>query len=280
MKGAWLNLTENLNMVFNPRLPISSKNAVVTIGFEGEDMMTVEPSADGTYCFSGILPQRMTDTIVFRVDGMIGESEAYEYEMTYSVRQYCENLLAAYPEDEALVTLLEDVLSYGAAAQKAAGYKTDDLADANITARELSNVSMNGVFTQTIFGEDTIDVYWEDLVLTLTSPAKLSLAFAAESIEGVKVIVVDNKGAETVYDENSFESYGEGLWQISYEVNPCEFADGYTAYLEKDGVRSDRYVLYSVNTALHYLVENEDVAELATRLYYYGESVLNYVYSR
>jgi len=76
--------------------------------------------------YTGINAQCMTDEIKFEliIDGKV---VATKYE--YSVRKYADNVYKKDSTNAELITLLADMLVYGAEAQNKIGYKTTDLAN-------------------------------------------------------------------------------------------------------------------------------------------------------
>ena len=285
MNGAWLNLTEAFNLVFNPRIPMSSTDAVVTIGFEGEEMNEIERSEDGTYRFENILPQRLGDTVVFHIEGTIAGAAAYEYETTYSVRAYCEKMIEAYAHDEKLVTLLSDILAYGAAVQLLADYKTDDLMDANVTVRDFGEGVVQGVYKKIWIGEPTGSAVWAEAYMILEAAPTIRFAFEAESIENLQVKVRFASGEEMLIDSEQFVEDTEAevkTYSVSFMVEPYKFSDGYTLFFVEDGVCDESYCMVaSINTLLYAASQTtEEEPTLIYRMYNYGESVCNYIRSR
>ncbi|MBQ3868819.1 MAG: hypothetical protein II789_09815 [Clostridia bacterium] len=103
-----------------------------------------------TYVFEykNIAPQYMgTDiyTVVFaeKADGTLYRSEVN----VYSVREYCMNILGkdefahGTEYNNALRTLLVDILNYGAESQNYVGYRTGDLANSGLTAEQAAEAT-------------------------------------------------------------------------------------------------------------------------------------------
>lgn len=90
---------------------------------------------DGVECaifaYSGLSASQMTDNVYARAYVEIGSEICYSDAKKYSILQYAYNMMgktATASDDEALITLLEDMLEYGALAQKYTDYKLDSLA--------------------------------------------------------------------------------------------------------------------------------------------------------
>ena len=108
--------------------------------FTVDGIATEENENEYVYAFKGIPPQCMGDNIKAE---LIFNGEVIASKDTYSVRQYCNNILAKNAQSlniseekfAALQTLIADMLEYGACAQTYRGYKTDDLVNSGITGQ-------------------------------------------------------------------------------------------------------------------------------------------------
>lgn len=286
MKSVALNLTENFNLIYNASVPLASEDAVIEIGFKGETMNVVTPHEDGTYRFEDILPQRMGDTIVFRMSGTVAGLASFEYELEYSVKQYCMNMLIEEADDAVLCALLRDILSYGAAVQKYNGYQADALVNDGITDRTFENVALNGVFSGQIVGAAK-DAAWVSGSLTLENITLITFTFAAEDVTDLKVVITKNTGEKLVFDAADFtdagvSEAGKQLWQVSVPMMACEYHTGLIATFAKAGTEDadmDHYLIYSVNTYVSkmYGQSTPELDRLLGAIYNYGESTRAYV---
>lgn len=286
MKSVALNLTENFNLIYNASVPLASEDAVIEIGFKGETMNVVTPHEDGTYRFEDILPQRMGDTIVFRMSGTVAGLASFEYELEYSVKQYCTNMLIEEADDAVLCALLRDILSYGAAVQKYNGYQADALVNDGITDRTFENVALNGVFSGQIVGAAK-DAAWVSGSLTLENITLITFTFAAEDVTDLKVVITKNTGEKLVFDAADFtdagvSEAGKQLWQVSVPMMACEYHTGLIATFAKAGTEDadmDHYLIYSVNTYVSkmYGQSTPELDRLLGAIYNYGESTRAYV---
>lgn len=286
MQSVALNLTEEFNLIYIPRIPMSSKDAVIEIGFKGETMSVVEPEEDGTYRFDDILPQRMGDTIVFRMNGTIASLTDYSYELEYSVKQYCMNMLGEKADDAELCQLLRDILSYGAAVQSYNGYKADELVNNGITDRDFYNGGLRGVYAGTIEGEGKA-AEWVSASLKLENITEVVFKFRADDVTDLKAVITKNTGEKMVFDAADFSSAGvdengKQLWSVSIPMMACEYHTGMVATFAKAGTEDadmNHYLVYSVNTYISKMYGQGDAAlnTLLGAIYNYGESTLEYV---
>ena len=83
------------------------------------------------FAYSGLAASHMTDNVYARAYVKIGSDICYSDAKKYSILQYAYNMMgktATASDDEALITLLEDMLEYGALAQTYTEYRLDSLA--------------------------------------------------------------------------------------------------------------------------------------------------------
>ena len=286
MNSVALNLTENFNLIYNASVPLASEDAVIEIGFKGETMNVVEPEADGTYRFEDILPQRMGDIIVFRMNGTIAGLADYSYELEYSVKQYCMNMLVEKADDAELCALLRDILSYGAAVQAYNGYKADALVNDGITDREFRNAALNGIFAGSITGTPK-SAEWVSGSLKLESITEVVFKFRADDVTDLKAVITKNTGEKMVFDAADFsdagvDENGKQLWSVSVPMMACEYHTGLVATFAQAGTEEadmSHYLVYSVNTYVSkmYGQGNAALDTLLGAIYNYGESTHAYV---
>lgn len=101
---------------------------------------TSTDSSNNIYAFSGISPQAMKDDIDAVVYATVDGVEVWGPTYSRTIFTYCKQMVnnskylnATTAKDKAFRTLLVDLLNYGAAAQIKSNYKTDNLANAELT---------------------------------------------------------------------------------------------------------------------------------------------------
>lgn len=107
------------NSGFNP-YNLDASFSITVNGGESIDLI----ESNGAFYYTGIKAQNMTDKIDITLK-LAGETVRVYND--YSIKQYAINTLAATGTTEAQKTLINAMLQYGAAAQIAAGYNTNDL---------------------------------------------------------------------------------------------------------------------------------------------------------
>lgn len=281
ISGASVTLKNSLDVNFFATL---GKATDAKMTFEvGSKVETVEGTVleDGRTKFvcSGILPQKLNDEITATLTAKVNGT-AVSQTVTYSVREYCENLLAKADTSETVKKLLVDLLYYAEAAQNYANYKTDDLATKNLTdaQKALKSADTTGAITATTGLDGTADEQykWVSAALRLENTVAIRIKFAAPSLAGLTVRVTLN-GRTVTYTEENITDEGEGYYSILFNnIGAGEYGDTVTAIMEKDGTQIAETLTYSVAAYIREAVNNESTTEktlaLVRALWSYGES--------
>ena len=234
-------------------------NGVVTL-------VTVYEMLDGSYtfAFTDIPPQCMGDNI--KAELLLNEAVVDSFD-NYSVKANAEYLLDTYKDDEALTTLVNDLLNYGAAAQIYRNYKTDAL---------VTDV------------DTTVDVKPETTDMTLTASTNNDVKITAAGVwfdynNRIYVKFTANNGANVTVMVNgvSVDAEMEGNVYVAYtgSIAAAEFGKVYTIELCVDG-EVVQTLTYSVNSYVYAKWDSESMQKLVRALYAYGVSAENYVSSK
>ena len=281
ISGASVTLKNNLDVNFFATLD-NATDAKMTFAV-GTKIETVDGTvlADGRTKFvcSGILPQKVNDEITATLTAKVNGT-AVSQTMTYSVREYCENLLAKEDTSETVKKLLVDLLYYAEAAQNYANYKIDDLATKNLTdaQKALRSADTTGAITATTGLDGTADgqYKWVSAALRLENTVAIRIRFAAPSLEGLTLKVTMN-GRTVTYTADNITDEGEGYYSILFNnIGAGEYGDAVTAIMEKDGAQIAETLTYSVAAYIREAVNKESTTEktlaLVRALWSYGES--------
>jgi len=281
ISGASVTLKNNLDVNFFATLG-NATDAKMAFAV-GTKIETVDGTvlADGRTKFvcSGILPQKVNDEITATLTAKVNGT-AVSQTMTYSVREYCENLLAKEDTSETVKKLLVDLLYYAEAAQNYANYKIDDLATKNLTdaQKALRSADTTGAITATTGLDGTADgqYKWVSAALRLENTVAVRIRFAAPSLEGLTVKVTMN-GRTVTYTADNITDEGEGYYSILFNnIGAGEYGDAVTAIMEKDGAQIAETLTYSVAAYIREAVNKESTTEktlaLVRALWSYGES--------
>ncbi len=223
---------------------------------------TVDGELDGDqykFAFDGVAPQWIGDTITATLISGGSEVEVKEY----SVLKYLNVLKSKYPSNTELVTLVDGLLLYGAAAQAYTGHTGPALADgitgsANVPTSTDKDVSKaNG----TVVKFSSANVYFNNV-------NKLRFKFTAESTENLTFTVKIGDGAETAI---SYFADGEGYVLLTDPIYATGFDDVYTITAYVNGVQ-DSSVTYSVNSYVYSMMGSADekLGALVKATYNYG----------
>lgn len=281
ISGASVTLKNNLDVNFFATLG-NATDAKMTFAV-GTKIETVDGTVleDGRTKFvcSGILPQKLNDEITATLTAKVNGT-AVSQTMTYSVREYCGNLLAKEDTSETVKKLLVDLLYYAEAAQNYANYKIDDLATKNLTdaQKALRSADTTGAITATTGLDGTADgqYKWVSAALRLENTVAIRIKFAAPSLEGLTVKVTLN-GRTVTYTADNITDEGDGYYSILFNnIGAGEYGDAVTAIMEKDGAQIAETLTYSVAAYIREAVNKESTTEktlaLVRALWSYGES--------
>ena len=277
--GASLTLGESLTMNYYSTLESVFGQATVRFTYRGETFTVkgVRDKESGEYVFSlkGITPQCMGENIkaelIFTVAGAEWILDTKE---TYSVREYCDDALAANPNNKTLATLLADLLAYGDAAQDYANYNEDTPAGEGF---EVAPSQWEAVTdTDLTLSDKTSDtVYFAAAGVRFDYINRVYFKIKAADLTGVTLTV--NGKTYTADDLILVENTANTYVLYTDAVYATEFDKVFTANLALNGEELQT-VTYSVRSYV-YTKQNSNDTELAAlvrALYNYGRSAIAY----
>ena len=277
--GASLTLGESLTMNYYSTLESVFGQATVRFTYRGETFTVkgVRDKESGEYVFSlkGITPQCMGENIkaelIFTVAGAEWILDTKE---TYSVREYCDDALAANPNNEVLATLLADLLAYGDASQDYANYNEETPAGDGF---EVAPSQWEAVTdTDLTLSDKTSDtVYFAAAGVRFDYINRVYFKIKAADLTGVTLTV--NGKTYTADDLILVENTADTYVLYTDAVYATEFDKVFTAKLALNGEELQT-VTYSVRSYV-YTKQNSNDTELAAlvrALYNYGRSAIAY----
>lgn len=239
-----------------------------TATVEGPDGRPVEVF---TFDFTGVNPQRMTDTLKATVYAEDASGNVVEYQVAdYSVAQYCSNKLAKLGQDDSLRKLIGNLVAYGAAAQVYQNYRTDNLVSTVVSGAvstdytdRLSSVTQ---YTGKVTGAAGVTIKGKTLVLSNTFAVRVYFTVnEGVDIANVSFKVTANGKTDTV---NSFEKDEKlGYCYFDYaNLNATQLDSEvkFESFVNEAGVGD--MVTYSVNTYLAKKMPNYDKSSNAYKL--------------
>ena len=253
-----------------------------TATVEGPDGRPVEVF---TFDFTGVNPQRMTDTLKATVYAEDASGNVVEYQVAdYSVAQYCSNKLAKLGQDDSLRKLIGNLVAYGAAAQVYQNYRTDNLVSTVVSGAvstdytdRLSSVTQ---YTEKVLGTAGVNIKGKTLVLSNTFAVRVYFTVnEGVDIANVSFNVTANGKTDTV---NSFEKDEKlGYYYFDYaNLNATQLDSEvkFESFVNETGVGD--MVTYSVNTYLAKKMPNYDKSsnayKLMAELFNYGCACTEY----
>ncbi|MBO5897563.1 MAG: hypothetical protein J6R04_00980, partial [Clostridia bacterium] len=256
-------LKESIDLTIEAVTPTQiAKAATLTYVFTGDAGTTYSytpatlsaTSANGnnqtwTSTFDGIPAHRMGDTLtmtLWYVDAVTGSLVKGETK-DYSIKQYCTNMLTAYPNNTALCTLLGDLLTYGAAAQNylTGGYGTLVTEGLTLTTTTFNAENLAQCKLGTVVDGEAGACKWTTATLVLDGTVRIRYGFTAASTEGLTVKVGDYTFTEF---GKATAANGDEYNYVEIPVTASNFNTPYTASFVAEG--EAQTLTYSVN---HYL---------------------------
>ena len=273
--SAYVNLTNDINLVYRVYLPTGYTDPVATFVI-GEQTVTVDSytlDENGLYLFTllGVGPQKMGDTVTVTVKATYGTKEETVSNNTVSIQSYLEALRAQNGTDEALVTLIDALLTYGAASQTYKGYNTDRL---------VAEIGALGTIPE---GNHTLTGDASDVAGIVTYGVRLDGAFAlrvgirASDLTGLTLTVTKGENTTVIALDEAMRK-GDTV-VVYYDLYATELDENVTFTLTKDGAQVGKALTTSINTYLakQQNSENAALATLVRAIYAYGVAAEAYL---
>ena len=273
IKGAQVSVGSDLSLSYYVDLINISdvSNVVMKVTLDGkttEIACDKDNKVDGKYVFTfnDIPPQCMADTINAKL--YVGDTELAT--LDYSIQQNAKNLLAAYPNDEALKQFIADMLYYGEAAQFYRNYKTDNLAATDI------GVSLNSQSATSLVAPDFVATPQTNPEATIGDVYFTSATVWFDTTNSIIVKVNSTKNATLKVNGEAVAF--DGTQYKTDKIKATEFGKEFVFELY-DGETLVQTLVYSVDAyayAKHINGKTQEMKYLAKALYYYGKSAEAY----
>ena len=280
LTGASVALGGSLTMRYYATINPDYGDTYVRFTFHGqtniEEGVLDESTGEYVFSFGRIPPQCMGDNVKAELILISedGTETVLDTKETYSIRQYCDDALAADPDNWALATLLADLLAYGAASQNYTNYQVDAPVNTDFEAApsEWHPVPSTDLALSDATRED---IRFSGAGVRFGYVNRIYYKIKAADLSGVTVTV---NGKVYTAEDFVIEEEGDGAYYLYTEgIYATEFDKLFTAVLAVDGevvqtldysVRS--YVYAKQNS------DNEDLCHLVKTLYKYGRSSIAY----
>lgn len=268
--GASLLLNDSINLVYTAAIPAGHTNVYMVFELCGRSYTVTEYTVakDGRYSFvfDAVLPQQMRDEINARLYATADGEEYYTYYNGYSIRRYCEYQLKS-STDAKLKTLISDILTYGAEAQKRADYNTDALATDGLAEGMLTPSTFTAPTAADNIarkdGEPSEHAVWESAGLCLRGSIELYFTFTTDH-DDISIEFTLN-GRTVTIDKSRCKSEENGSLRVYLGgIHATELGDAVTArFLDKDGEQVGEQLTYS---AVSYIYDKTVVRPATTDL--------------
>jgi len=275
--GAYLNLTDNINVLYSASVPAEYENPYMVFEYNGESYTvskyTVAEDGEWLFAFEGVTPQMAGEnikaTLIATKDGVEKRVEKAEY----SVLTYCKNMLSK-TTDAKLKTLLSDLLVYAAASQTYMDYKTDALVTEGLSLTPSTFAPLAST-DKALHGTEDARVEWKGAALRYENAMAMKFNFKADKALTLKITVGERS---EIYTSDDWETDENGNYVVYFRgILATEYDDVVTAVLYENDAQVGENVTYSVNSYV-YSMQNEGgtLGALVQATYNYGASAESY----
>ncbi len=233
--------------------------------------------------FKNLAPDRMNDTITATLHAAFNGEDYASNSVSYSVAKYCYNQLKKCTQKTALATVCVDLLNYGSATQEYTGYRTDALANANLTdaqkswgtqdTREFKNVTVR------VDAPAVETAKWKSAALKLRENITVEMKFEAADIAGLYV-EVEMYGRTYRIDEFGYdETYGWYVVEFD-KSSATHMSETIKATVrDADGNAVSKVLTYSVESYAASKQGMDALGELVKAMMKYGDAAIAYAKS-
>ncbi len=219
--------------------------------------------------------------------------------LTYSVAQYCYNMLGSETYQDAKYAtfrrLLVDILRYGDAAQLYAGYKTSELAGKDLTAAQIAmgtDVSLpmnyNSVRKKKFATVDAKDelASIETAALFLEAAVNIQFKYEANDLTGLRVVITgDAAGTEVLgeYEADANQIDDNGRYYVSLKnLNAAQMKKTVYATVMKGDKKVSNTYCYSIESYVAAVKGkySDQLDNLLDSMMRYGNTAADYVAGR
>ncbi len=287
-KNYSLSLASNIEMNFNVNASVLEgfTDPYVVVNCAGEETtLTDYTTSNGVYTFkfNKIYPQLMGENVTAVLHAKQGIVDHYSAPYTRSVKGYCNNMLKYDHNTFAKFhTLLINLLNYGAQAQTYIGYKTNELANKDLTAEQqswaLTDVgTLNNVRNYKAEEIDNPTVTFSSASLSLGSTVGVSIQFTTPDVENTK-IVATVRGTSYEFTSEDFVAGSSGKQKLVFNnllANDMRETVSFKAYVNDE--LASNTATYSIESYVsNHTNDGNNLANLLNAMYLYGEAAKAY----
>lgn len=278
------NVTLNENVVVNFQAEnITEESAKMSFSFNGKTYEQTQTVEDGIakFTFDKVTPQYFCETVSASLT--VGDS-VVDTKDDFTVRGYLEELLGKSAEtlgqteyeNQAMQTLIVDMLHYGAEAQKYTNTNESNLATSNLTeeqkALKTEYTSLESS-DKIITGDNSDRFTWYGAGLRFDYNVSLYFTIATENIEGLSLDVDGTKITE--YETNTLDGTNYYIFRYT-SVSATDFDKVYTAKVYDGANQIGKTLKYSVKSYVYAMQNDGEMSDLVKAVYNYGKSAEYY----
>ena len=291
-KNYSLSLASNIEMNFNVNESVLAglTDPYVVVNCAGDEtVLTDYTTANGVYTFkfNKIYPQLLGEDVTAVLHAKDGIVDHYSAPYTKSVKGYCNNQFSRLDHAQwaKFHTLLVNLLNYGANAQTYVNYKTNDLANKDLTAEQqswaLTDVgTLNNVRNYNAEVIDNPTVTFSAASLSLGSTVGISIQFTTPDVDNTK-IVATVRGTSYEFTSEDFVDGTNGRKKLIFNnllANDMRETVTFKAYV--NDVLASNTATYSIESYVSGHTNDTgayaNLANLLNSMYLYGEAAKAY----
>ena len=254
-----LSLKENIGINYKVNVPQEYKKVYMVFYYENQYFEVVDYKLDSSsvysFNFGETRPHKMEKNVEAYVYGETADGYTMDVVAEYSVMKYCSNQFKKNPNKKELLTVISDVLVYGAAVQRYVYGNT--ITDADLITSKVE--ALGYTLTPTSFAgiesgnkiiyddKEPTEYRWTKVSLMLGSQTELYYRFKAPTVSGL-VIKVEYSDQVVYLTEEDIVDEGNGVYRISigcltsmqynYDVKATFIIDGVEASSMTDSINS------------------------------------------
>ena len=271
-------LSDDIRLNFYVTIPENAENVYMSFAFNGHVFNVFESRQDEQgrtyFTFKGINPQTMGDSIKATLHATVKGEQYTDTVANYSMVKYCSNILEK-TNDADLITLISDLLVYGAKTQLVQNYKTDKLVTEGLSLTPSTFPGLDESFNKlSQQGQSSKDVAFTAVSLKLSSKMTLCLTVKTDD-PSAYTYHIRVAGEEKVYTGEDLVDAGNGKYYLYFdELKATCFDETITATICSGHETVGRILTYSVNTYVQkaYGTAEGAMRQLLEAIYNYGNS--------
>ncbi|MBQ9886035.1 MAG: hypothetical protein IJM37_04135 [Lachnospiraceae bacterium] len=306
---ATLKLENNISIVFKADAKLAEvyHDMYIEVEQEIENGQKIKKRVDGTlsadgsfyeFVYTGVNAKAVGDNLDITIFGYDTEGNLIQggTKTGYSVKQYCMSMLSkdddyftslGFVEEktEALKTLLVDLLNYASEAQNYFEYKTDYLANAELSEEQAEYASDDSVLNELInvtnLRQETVNnpqAQWKAASVVLKSKTGIRVKFTYNGdINDIAVVAKPENGAEMRITE--FEECGENTYYAYYnELNAYQFDESVDFVVVSGSEKISNTLRYSVESYAARKISSANLEDVVSAMIKYGKSAKVYAF--